>query len=159
MNCTLCHKLGGGVTDANCLACHDKLDARIKLNEGLHAKTTERCITCHLEHLGKEHLLISLDEEKFDHTITDYDLKGKHARLLCSKCHRRQLVYTGLVRECVSCHKDKHNKKLWKLCEKCHDPGSWKEAKGFDHTRDSRFALTGAHLKTECAKCHAKGQV
>ncbi|MEE9542226.1 MAG: hypothetical protein V3V95_00400, partial [Thermodesulfobacteriota bacterium] len=86
-NCTLCHKIGGGVTDANCLDCHDKLAQRINRNEGGHSKYTDTCITCHIEHMGREHKLVDMDEEKFKHTITGYNLTEKHSELLCSKCH------------------------------------------------------------------------
>jgi len=38
-------------------------------------------------------------------------------------------------------------------CEQCHQTQSWKAAT-FDHDRQTRFALTGAHGGLACATCH-----
>ena len=156
--CTLCHKLGGGVLDSKCLDCHKKLDKRIKKKEGVHSRFTDKCIVCHSDHLGRDHPLISLDEKEFDHDLTDYPLKGSHTDLLCSKCHKRQAVYTGLVQECISCHEDEHSGQLGKRCEECHVPDDWKKLAAFDHSNNSKFKLTGRHAKAECVKCHPRGR-
>ena len=38
-------------------------------------------------------------------------------------------------------------------CDQCHKPFDW-SAVNFDHNRDSRFNLEGAHLKVSCSQCH-----
>jgi hypothetical protein len=38
-------------------------------------------------------------------------------------------------------------------CERCHTTQDWR-ARGFDHQRDARFALDGAHTRVPCASCH-----
>ncbi|MBI4948627.1 MAG: hypothetical protein HY955_00590 [Deltaproteobacteria bacterium] len=157
-NCTLCHTVGSGVTDAKCLECHDNLAERINRNEGVHARFKDPCITCHAEHQGKDHSLINIKEKEFKHDLTGFILKGKHTALECRKCHKTQGVYSGQVRECVSCHKDKHEKQLGTDCAKCHEPEGWKEKLKFSHDKDSRFTLKGAHTKLSCAKCHVNGR-
>lgn len=157
-NCTLCHKVGGGLPDERCLDCHKKLAERIARKEGVHARFKERCTACHVEHMGRDHSLINIVEKGFKHDLTGYILKGKHSALECRKCHKAQGVYTGEVGECVSCHTDKHEKQLGTDCAKCHEPDGWKEKLKFSHATGSRFALKGAHLKLACVKCHAKGR-
>jgi nitrate/TMAO reductase-like tetraheme cytochrome c subunit len=41
-------------------------------------------------------------------------------------------------------------------CENCHTIVSWRPAK-FDHSQ-TRFPLTGAHTRTDCARCHPGGR-
>jgi hypothetical protein len=41
-------------------------------------------------------------------------------------------------------------------CQDCHNTGAWKPA-NFDHSK-TRFALTGAHERTECSRCHVGGR-
>lgn len=157
-NCTLCHKVGGGLPDGKCLDCHKKLAERIARKEGVHARFTEKCIVCHVEHMGRDHSLINIKEKEFKHDLTGYPLTGKHAKLECRKCHTTQGVYTGLVRECISCHKENHNKQLGTDCLKCHEPEGWKEKIKFRHDTGSKFALKGAHAKLQCSKCHVNGK-
>jgi hypothetical protein len=38
-------------------------------------------------------------------------------------------------------------------CARCHVTVDWL-AENFDHDRDSRFALRGAHAKVACRACH-----
>ncbi len=38
-------------------------------------------------------------------------------------------------------------------CARCHDTVDWLAEK-FDHDRDSRFSLAGAHAKVACRACH-----
>jgi hypothetical protein len=41
-------------------------------------------------------------------------------------------------------------------CARCHrDASAWR-ADGFDHDRDARFKLEGAHARTPCARCHPR---
>ena len=39
------------------------------------------------------------------------------------------------------------------LCSKCHQVAAWSTLK-FDHDKDSRFPLEGAHRKAACGSCH-----
>ncbi|MDD5434629.1 MAG: hypothetical protein PH343_04295 [Nitrospira sp.] len=157
-NCTKCHRLRGGVPDSNCLDCHDKLAQKIKNKEGLHARYTDPCITCHSDHKGRGYKMISLAEKKFDHSLTDYPLIDKHAETNCSKCHKKAGVYAGLKQDCLSCHKDYHNGQLDKDCSRCHNFKGWKDTKKFNHNTSSRYILTEKHLEVKCSQCHTKGR-
>ena len=59
---------------------------------------------------------------------------------------------------CDSCHTDAHRGQFAARvkksgCGDCHEVKSF-HAVRFDHDRESRFALTGAHVKAACAACH-----
>ncbi|MCA9727673.1 MAG: cytochrome c3 family protein [Candidatus Eisenbacteria bacterium] len=38
-------------------------------------------------------------------------------------------------------------------CDRCHDAQGWL-ARGFDHQKDARYTLDGAHINVPCEKCH-----
>ena len=103
-----------------------------KLIQG-HIKVDDDCAACHV---------------KFDRNAQDG---------LCNACHkdvgadvRNRAGYHGRIKPqyCRSCHTD-HKGREAKIVE--FDP------KQFDHAL-SDFALRGAHLKTECNKCHVAGR-
>lgn len=63
---------------------------------------------------------------------------------------------------CRACHEDVHRGQFElragavstaRACESCHRVESFSRL-SFDHARDSRFALNGAHAQTACASCH-----
>ncbi len=59
---------------------------------------------------------------------------------------------------CVGCHADPHAGQFQSVvaakgCEGCHRVSSFADL-SFDHNRDSRFPLEGAHVKVPCAGCH-----
>jgi hypothetical protein len=59
---------------------------------------------------------------------------------------------------CDACHTDPHGGQFQKRirqsgCADCHTVASWVEVR-FDHDRETRFALTGAHTGGACASCH-----
>jgi len=126
-NCTKCHRLGGGIPDSRCLDCHDKLAAKIKAKQGLHAKFDDTCVACHPDHKGRRFKMIKVNEEKFDHDRTDYILKDKHAQAKCKDCHKTAGKYSGEKQECLSCHKDEHKGQLSKKCDSCHNIKGWKD--------------------------------
>jgi len=157
-NCTKCHELGEGITDSKCLECHDKLAARISNKQGYHANIKDPCIKCHSDHKGRGYKMVSLDKDKFDHEPTGYSLKDKHADVKCIKCHKKEGVYTGLAKECISCHEDKHKGQLDKDCGRCHNFKGWKDIEKFKHDTDSKYQLKGKHMDVKCAKCHPKNK-
>ena len=168
--CTSCHSLGKAVSSTNCLNCHKEVASRIGARKGLHATYVGReCVECHKEHHGRDFSIVHFDPGKFDHRQTGYVLEGKHAGLLCEKCHTaahitaadikgnatlmRSKTYLGLATDCLSCHADEHRGQLSRDCVRCHSMAGWKPATRFDHAR-ARFALTGKHVTVECGKCH-----
>ena len=90
----------------------------------------------------------------FDHEKTKFPLRGAHAKAACIACHVGE-IYKDLSTTCNDCHaiSDVHARKFGVKCEECHSVESWKEAK-FDHTKQTRFALDGAHAKAKCSDCH-----
>ncbi|MEW6743409.1 MAG: hypothetical protein AB1486_11685 [Planctomycetota bacterium] len=117
----------------------------------------------------------------FDHAArTGYALAGSHAETDCNKCHVPWLVekkpvrlYRGTSRECADCHIDPHRGTLTGgtltgerltggapterrevTCLDCHLMTGWKPA-SFDHDKQSRFPLKGAHERLACSACHA----
>jgi hypothetical protein len=60
-----------------------------------------------------------------------------------------------LATACVKCHAadDVHKGGNGPACRDCHNETSWKTVK-FDHDKDTKFSLRGAHSKLNCNDCH-----
>lgn len=116
------------------------------------------------------------------HAKSRYPLEGAHAAVPCVACHpatpalqakipravqldlkrrRRPEVFsftafdvTKPLDACKSCHADPHDGQFTeRTCERCHEVASFTRV-AFDHQRDSRFALEGAHAEVACDQCH-----
>lgn len=153
--------LTGAHAKALCEDCHG---ADIK------AKLSMACIDCHRPQdvhkaqLGKDcedcHGTTSWSADvKFDHGLTDYPLVGLHAVAACKSCHETQ-AYKGTKTACVACHAsdDTHAGRFASNCASCHSPVGWQKI-AFDHGRDTRFPLKGAHTKVGCYDCHTARNV
>jgi hypothetical protein len=140
---------------------------------------TTRCLDCHLDpHAGEVDVLVSQGGCEtchavaswhlvaFNHDLTQFPLEGKHDRVECNACHktvdsgtdRERIRMVGASRLCADCHRDPHLGQFNRAdvplgCESCHGVDDWKTLV-FDHNRDSRYALEGAHSRVSCAKCH-----
>ncbi len=110
---------------------------------------------------------------KFDHSQTQFALTGRHRNVACNDCHKPvaggkspgHLQFQNLDRECRACHKDVHQRQFDKPvvrkgktefvtdCSRCHTPNNWEPTR-FNHDRDSRFPLEGAHENVPCQECH-----
>jgi hypothetical protein len=177
-NCQACHEAGKGVTADRCLTCHTALAARIASGQGLHARDPYRaCERCHVEHQGQGFDLVFWGEagsRAFDHALTGFPLRGRHATLSCPACHTPNRVMDrsllargganlartllGLAAACRACHTDPHAGRLGTACDACHGSESWSQIEPgrFDHAR-TRFPLTGRHREVGCAGCHTAG--
>jgi len=100
----------------------------------------------------------------FDHSLSGFPLTGAHARTDCARCHIGG-QYKGTPKDCAACHIDDYNRTtdpnhaaagFPKQCQNCHNTGSWEPA-NFDHNA-TRFPLTGAHDRVDCARCHIGGR-
>jgi hypothetical protein len=130
--CTDCHTdVHKGTLEANCTSCHTPT--------GWH----------------------NLTSAKFDHSKTRYPLEGKHAAVVCEKCHTAKKGRTDLkFAFCKDCHTDFHKSAFAKrpkkgACEECHT------VKGFSPTNftvaqheKTDYPLRGAHLAIPCVTCH-----
>jgi Cytochrome c7 and related cytochrome c len=156
-NCEKCHEAGRRVTAERCLVCHLPIAQRIAQKRGVHRNVTTACVTCHVEHAGRDGELRPFDTGAFNHAAeTGFAIDGKHARLAadCRACHKTRSFLT-LSASCASCHADVHKGALGHACQRCHSTAvAFKDAAAsFDHSATT-FPLTGAHRTVACAKCH-----
>ncbi|MBL0123285.1 MAG: cytochrome C [Betaproteobacteria bacterium] len=138
---TLYVKDGGKAAPQNCNACHKNDDAH-------QGQLGERCETCH-------------DERKwpgvvYDHNKSRFKLVGAHARSECKSCHKTP-KFKDAPMVCGGCHTadDLHKGRMGGKCDLCHNSRTWK-AWDYDHARQARFPLDGAHAKITCEACHRK---
>ena len=143
VDCTSCHKTHIYKTKlkTDCYSCH-KIDDVHKGEQG------KECNKCHDEKGWRKGV-------KFEHDITRFPLIGLHATVPCEECHLSN-NYKDASIECNSCHKsdDTHKGKLGVNCQLCHSPNSWNIWR-FDHNKQSKFKIDGAHTKVHCHSCHA----
>ncbi len=143
-----------------CESCHKdphegKLKKFMRKKSPLTGKTG--CAYCHT--------VDSFNDVKFNHDATDFPLKGQHKEVACVSCHKdakarkgRQWHFSKMKKNCASCHTDQHKGQLADRsgktdCARCHTPIDWLADK-FNHDRDARFKLKGAHENVACKLCH-----
>jgi hypothetical protein len=142
--CNSCHKEGKlwRESPSNCFACHKEQD----IHKG---ELGEKCADCHSAS--------SWSRKDYDHSKTDFALKGAHEKVACVACHPNR-HYKEAPKSCVSCHRgdDVHLKGYGEKCDSCHDSSEWNKVK-FDHAK-TEFKLQGAHESSRCAACHKPGK-
>lgn len=141
VKCDACHKgdLYRDKLATQCVACHQK-------DEPHKGQLGTRCEQCHKETGWRQAIA-------FDHDLTRFPLVGRHAQVGCDQCHRTK-TFKDTPRACASCHKDTlHEGRLGPNCNTCHNPNGWAVWR-FDHNRQTKFALTGAHAGLNCHACH-----
>ncbi len=155
-DCKQCHvRFDRAAQDRLCMDCHKNIGRDVGQKTGFHGRLKpQACRACHTEHKGRAARIVLLDKEQFDHSATDFALRGKHRETACEKCHEAGKKYFLAPQECVACHKkdDVHKGSLGPKCADCHVETRWKEAK-FDHDK-TRYPLTGKHVDVKCADCH-----
>lgn len=155
-DCSQCHvKFDRKAQDGRCMACHKDIGADVRARTGFHGRLKpQACNTCHTDHKGRNARIVELDKTRFDHAQTDFQLRGKHQKVECEKCHVAGKKYSEAPSDCNSCHKrdDVHKGALGPKCADCHSESSWKETR-FDHDK-TRFSLTGKHADVRCTECH-----
>jgi hypothetical protein len=170
-NCVNCHATAQGVPDRKCLTCHTEIAEKLEKKRGFHGRQTIECVKCHSDHKGRAFDLSGLTRTKFDHAETGWPLEGSHRPLKCESCHKTFRVDVGTKkqttrrtylenkRDCVTCHNDVHNTKEpeFKECQRCHNVEKFRPAKqrlSFNHNRETKYPLTGAHARVNCYSCH-----
>lgn len=141
LQCQNCHRgdLYKDKLATACNACH-------ATNDPHKGQLGKNCQTCHNETSWRQQV-------SFDHDLTKFPLIGLHAPVPCEECHRTE-AYRGTPMACSECHKDTfHQSTLGTNCSSCHNPNGWALWR-FDHDRDTKFALTGAHSGLKCRSCH-----
>jgi hypothetical protein len=141
VKCDSCHSgdLYRDKLATNCVACHQKDDVH-KGQMGV------RCEQCHNEAGWRQKVV-------FDHDVTRFPLVGAHTRVACEGCHKSR-QFKNTPQACNACHNDtRHEGRLGPQCGHCHTPVGWKRWK-FDHAKQTRYPLTGAHQGLQCHACH-----
>jgi hypothetical protein len=151
--CAACHPAGQAYSGlpTDCFGCHeaDFDDAADPDHEAL--QLSHECTDCH--DTG------AWSPATFDHDLTDFVLTGAHVETVCSACHTPEVLAEAPT-DCYACHEadfddaepDHGALELSHECTDCHDTRDWLPAT-FDHDLTD-FALTGAHVETECSACH-----
>jgi len=158
--CSNCHKnFEREKQRALCLDCHEAIALDINAGAGFHGKDNKAgsrdCANCHTEHEGRDADIVYLNESRFDHTLTDFELIGKHALASCGDCHEPEVKHRDAPSDCAACHRsdDPHEDTLVDACGDCHSSTDWKEAR-FDH-ETTGYSLVGKHQEPPCGDCHA----
>jgi hypothetical protein len=120
------------------------------------------CARCHNERGFRPSLF-----DATAHANCSFPLEGAHRAVPCSACHTdldrkdksAPLTLRVAEQHCSGCHQSVHGVQFegragGDRCETCHSTGSFQPASRFDHQRDSRFPLDGAHQAVACVKCH-----
>jgi hypothetical protein len=162
-DCNNCHvpfKKGG--QDELCVVCHKDVGTDVAKSLGFHGRIKDRgsCRGCHTDHKGRAAKVVVLDEQKFDHSQTNFALKDSHAKVNCDKCHLPKAKLRDALKTCYACHKKDddtkgHKGTLGQKCEDCHTIKKWKDT-FFDHDK-TKFPLRNSHAdpKVACKDCHA----
>lgn len=162
-DCAKCHNLElkplqifqdrKGILSSDCVKCHEDIHQN---------KFGTDCKSCHNEenfhNLGKV--------DKFDHKLTDFELKGKHIQVECKACHKAKLTDPLPFDRCDKCHKDYHEKQFVSTvtgkipdCIECHTVSGFSGSSySIELHNKSRFPLDGAHEATPCFACHKKNE-
>jgi hypothetical protein len=123
VDCARCHKTETrngkvwqafrGVAHNNCTACHRDVHEN---------RFGQNCTSCHSE--ASFHQI--LNRSAFNHTATGFPLRGKHASVTCTSCHKNG--YTAAIPHdrCADCHEDYHRRQFVTEngvtdCLQCHD--------------------------------------
>ncbi len=152
LDCSECHKDGNFTPlSSECISCHREDYNNAKDPNHLKGNYSLNCMTCHRS-------MSNWHDASFAHD--NFPLLGAHKALDCSDCHKNG-IYTGLSKECYSCHKSDYDKTtnpnhkttgFPTTCDSCHynTHTSWGQAV-FLH----QFPITsGKHSGFACSDCH-----
>jgi hypothetical protein len=152
-DCVGCHKdvHKGAYAPTPCRSCHTYDGFKIIKSAPVPqvAKTTAVDVPAITQSASKPFVPPS----GFDHATTGFPLVGKHQAVTCDNCHVGG-KFKGIGRACNSCHNDFHKGELGFECERCHSPLESFMDVEFNHNREAKFRLDGAHLRNQCNQCH-----
>jgi hypothetical protein len=140
--CASCHAQNVKYRNApgRCIDCHKAIDPH-------RGHLGEACDGCHSE-AGWNRM------KPFDHEKTRFPLRNAHRNVTCAVCHVGER-YKGIGAACSDCHRiqDVHGGRYGIKCESCHDQNKWATSH-FNHDRETKFPIRGAHTKVKCDTCH-----
>ncbi len=163
--CTSCHvRFSRDLQGQLCLDCHEEVARDVAASTGFHGRDPgavgAECSACHTEHEGRNADILGIDEDSFDHDVTNFPLLGKHRDVMCASCHTEELPnYHAAETECNACHvdDDRHRGNLGTACADCHAETAWTDVR-FDHEMTADYTLTGKHAEITCVSCHVDEQ-
>ncbi len=159
------------IGNSGCASCHADPHAGRYVAGG--ARAALGCRACHGTTTFRPSS-VTPDE----HTRFGYALAGAHRAVGCAECHTELMAPAGRGSlqgsaagvpslpfsqsrgaTCRGCHRDSHGPQFDQrtdrgACESCHTVERFAGASRFDHERDTRFTLAGAHAAVTCARCH-----
>ena len=164
-------KFAFAVGDTTCGTCHVDPHAGRYLSGGVRAALG--CRACHSAATFRPST-VTVDA----HQQLGYALEGAHRAVACAECHAElkapggrgslKLGASGTPpipfkqarnATCTGCHAESHGTQFARrkdrgACESCHTVARFAGAEKFDHEKQTRFKLAGAHATVACAKCH-----
>ncbi len=158
VTCSTCHT-GNQFASLStaCMGCHTKDWQATSNPNHTAAGFPQDCQVCHST--------TDWSGAVFNHNATKFPLNGAHTSVACATCHVNG-QFAALSSACMSCHtKDwqgandpSHTAAGFPQdCALCHTTVNWAGAK-FDHTTQTKFALTGKHASVACSTCHVNNQ-
>ena len=163
--CTHCHAAIHCTTDTNCQDCHaDVAKQRAELT-GVHGRLpgTEKCATCHPEHLGREVVITDFAFNNVDHDqmagfgLGSHKVDYQNNPMTCESCHSQDR-YSHETLDCLSCHVEQDHAYMAEHvdvygvdCTRCHNGNN--RLADFNH--EEVYVLDGAHQQAKCADCHS----
>jgi hypothetical protein len=117
------------------------------------------CVKCHGTQDWKR-----IEARRFDHDLTRYPLRGKHAKVRCESCHdpASPTEKDPPFERCGACHKDAHAGQALVAgkaadCAACHTVEGFKPSTFTVemHQREA-YRLEGRHATVACVSCHPK---
>ncbi len=162
VKCQSCHKTG--VKDAKTLKSEHCTDCHSDTHKGQFADRSDggACESCHtVSGFAPSQFTIERHNQE-----SAFKLAGAHLAQPCPICHvtpkkgkgAKVMKFSFEKTDCVACHSDIHFGQFTvtspeKGCVDCHGADAWQELV-FDHNRDSKYVLEGAHAQTLCQNCH-----
>jgi hypothetical protein len=177
------YPLTGRHGDVECARCHVTPKLPVRTNEkGERVGTFKpvpyrECASCHADpHKGALSAKCSnchvtrgfgvIDKSDFDHQLTKYPLRGRHASVKCESCHGAGLANrTPAFATCAACHADVHGGEGTVAgtpadCAACHSVSGFSPSTfTVAQHQKTKYALDGRHASVKCTLCHTPGPV
>jgi Ni/Fe-hydrogenase subunit HybB-like protein len=167
----------GEVVDVSCSDCHGAVGHGFDPVSGEIICPMGVCLDCHRErqldselsdcaacHIGPHDPVPAIDCSQCHHstdvwqavemTSHPVELVGGHSQAECFGCHQDAGFGQGVSTKCVDCHAPPSEAHYGPVCEDCHTPAGFQDARLPDHP----VALEGQHERAPCAGCHVEDQ-
>ena len=179
------YNLTGKHKNADCSACHFKVELQGGAEIALYRLGEKSCAECHANRhesrddrlrgpakrsaLGQSASSVAIDACERCHTtdgwptmklVQGFDHSAVGYALRGGHdavgCDRCHRAGQALTRQCSGCHQDRHAGRLGGDCAGCHDATSWRATDIRANHRMTRLPLTGGHALTDCTSCHPR---